>query len=303
MPMSFIEVPVLPQKNVEKIESIISGNHIDTIIEYGSGNSTIYFIEKYKSQNIKFISVENSKNWFYKHIKTIKSRFQCDKNSINRSFWSARDYELFYSAKQHPYTPIQEGKSRVEKWQRVMDLGPFFRFEPDSGSRLQGKLKILRPVFKVINKLLRKLPRYCNENTQWKSKIQNCHFFYELVSPSMKDQFGESPNRDAYVRAGLKSIDSSDTNILIMIDAGPRHYIVDEVIRLLNQKNVHICLFDAHRPEYNEILNKYSGTFYSGCINLMDGTEFYKSIYPNDTKRSFILDHELWYYFSPSFKK
>jgi len=45
MPMSFIEVPVLSQKNVEKIESIISGNHIDTIIEYGSGNSTIYFIE------------------------------------------------------------------------------------------------------------------------------------------------------------------------------------------------------------------------------------------------------------------
>ena len=114
----------------------------------------------------------------------------------------------------------------------------------------------------------------------------------------MKDQFGESPNRDSFIRAGLKRIKDNDKNILIMIDAGPRHYIVDELIKLLRFKELHICLFDAYRPEYDEVLDKYDGKFYKGNTFLLDGTDFYKRNYPDEITRDFILNRELWYYCS-----
>ena len=300
--MTLPHVPVLSQKNVEKIEGLIADNNIDAIVEYGSGNSTIYFLNKYKDKHIKFISVENTKPWFYKNIKTICSRFTCRDISITRQYWQSRDYAEFYAAYHEPYTPIKEGKSRVERWKKAMALGPFFRFEPNSGSRFQGKLNILRPVFLAANNVLRKLPKYANEDTSWTATIQNCKFFYELVAPSMKDQFGESPNRETFVHAGLKSLTPADKNVLVMIDAGPRHYIVDEVMGHLKGKTVHLCLFDAHRPEYTEILDKYAGKFYGGNSALMDGTTFYDTVYKDAAERRFILDHELWYYCSAAGK-
>jgi hypothetical protein len=175
-----------------------------------------------------------------------------------------------------------------------MDMGPFFRFEIDSGSRLQGKLGIFKPIFKLLNRLIRMHPKFANENSFWKTEIGNCKFFYELVSPGMKDQFGESPNRDEYIQAGVKHLTDSEQNILIMIDAGPRHYILDEVLKLLEGKNLHICLFDAHRPEYTEILDKYQGTFYQGSAKLVDGSNFYEATYPDESIRNTILKSELW---------
>ncbi len=289
-------IPVLSEKNLKKINEIISENSIDAIVEYGSGASTIYFIDHYKKKNIKFISVENTKSWFYENIKTVSTKFMCKNSSLKQRFWTSSEYQNFWSTQNQPYTRIQNGKSRVERWKRIMELGPFFRFESDSGSRFQGKFNIFRPIFKLLNRLLRMLPKFSNENSSWKSEIESLKFFYELVSPSMKDQFGESPNRDVFVRAGIQPLSLNDKNILIMIDAGPRHYIVDEVIRFLGSKELHICLFDAHRPEYNEILNKYDGKFYKGNNKLADGTDFYSKLHPDENYRNSILSKELWYY-------
>ena len=289
-------VPVLSDKNVTKIHEIICKNEIDAIVEYGSGASTIYFLDHFKEKNVKFISVENTKFWFYKNIKTVTTKFLCRKILLKQNYWTNSDYQEFWSDQIQPYTRIQEGKPRVERWKRVMELGPFFRFEPDSGSKLQGKLQIFRPIFKILNKFLRTLPRFANEKSTWKTNIENCTFFYELVSPEMKDQFGESPNRDAFVSAGIEHLSDDDKNVLVMIDAGPRHFIVDELIRLLSSKTLHICLFDAYRPEYDEILKKYDGQFYMGNNVLADGTEFYNEVFPNEIKRNSILAKELWYY-------
>jgi hypothetical protein len=291
-------VPVLSKRNVKNIEKIFAENNIDAIVEFGSGNSTIYFLDKYQDQNIKFISVENHKGWFYSNIQTINSMFSCANIELTRSYWTSNDYKNFLSTHQEPYTQIQDGNSRVEKWKRIMDMGPFFRFEIDSGSRLQGKLGIFKPIFKpifrLLNRLIRMHPKFANEKSFWKTEIENCQFFYELVEPAMKDQFGESPNRDAFIQAGVKHLTDSEKNILIMIDAGPRHYIVDEVLKLLEGKNLHICLFDAQRPEYTEILDKYKGTFHHGTTEKVDGSDLYEATIPDESIRNTHLKRELW---------
>ena len=43
-------IPILSKKNVKLIEKIIDEKNIDTIIEYGSGSSTLYFIKNLKKK-------------------------------------------------------------------------------------------------------------------------------------------------------------------------------------------------------------------------------------------------------------
>jgi hypothetical protein len=286
-------VPALSRKNVLFIEELIKQNKIQLIIEYGSGNSTLYFLEKLKAApSLKFTSVENTKSWFYKNIKAISKNFSPSRPVLVRKYWEAERYKEFYKASFEPYTPIQEGASRVERWKRAMELGPFFRFERPK-SRLYEI--IAKPVFKISNKFLRQFSKFKNERSSWKCRINKVDFSYQLVPPSMKDQFGESPNRDEFIQAGLEQVSQDSKNILVMIDAGPRHYIIDKIIETLPNKNLHICLFDAQRPEYESVLSKYSGEFFSGETELIDGTDFYSSIYPDNDLKASMLSKELWY--------
>lgn len=289
-------VPVLSKKNVEFINRLITANNIDLIIEFGSGNSTIYFINKLQDTKITLLSVENTKYWFYRNISTITKKFKLVFTNINRKFWEATDYKKFYDNLHPPYTPIIKGRSRVEKWKRAMDMGPFFRFEKDSGSKFAGNFLSFRSYFILINKILRLLPRFRNERSTYQCKVNQLKFIYELVSPSMKDQFGESPNRDEYLDAGAKIISDKYKNILVMIDAGPRHYIADKLLQKDIKGNLHICLFDSHRPEYENVLQKYDGKFYPGDSCLIDGSEFYSNLYNNKKEMNKILSKELWYF-------
>ena len=289
-------IPYLSKKNVKFIENIILKERINLIIEYGSGTSTLYFIEKFKDEKISFTSVENSKSWFYKNIKYLSIKNKIISSDLRIKYWGEDEYLNFFKSPNKPYTPIIKGKIRLEKWERVMKLGPFFRFESDSGSRLSGKLTKFKKIFFVINNFLRILPYFRYERTTWFCKLNRIKFNYELVSPGMKDQFGVSPNRYEYFYAGIKNIKDETSNILIIIDGGPRHYIVDKLIENLKNMNLHICLLDASRPEYEKILSKYRGNFHSGESKFLDGSDFYSEKYPDEEKRNYILSRELWYY-------
>tara|TARA_Y100000590_G_C15659134_1_gene991858 strand:- start:241 stop:1167 length:927 start_codon:yes stop_codon:yes gene_type:complete len=293
-------VPILSKKNVNFIEKIINEKNIDTIIEYGSGFSTLYFIKNLKNKKIKFISVENTKIWFYDNIKNITKKFNPKNCTLHKYFWNKKDYKKFYETKNEPFTKIVQGKSRIKKIKQLVKLGPFYRFEKDGNSRYSGKLSILlpliRPMFFFINSLLQKFNKFNNEKSEWKCQIDELEFTYKLISPSVKDQFAESPNRDDYVYSGLEILenDSKNKNVLVMIDGGPRHYIVDQIINKKYNHNIHICLFDAYRPEYEYIFNKYKGTFFKGEEELVDGTNYY-SIF-SDEKKIPHLARELWYF-------
>lgn len=104
------------------------------------------------------------------------------------------------------------------------------------------------------------------EYATFRTEVNKITFIYKLVPPAIKDQYRESPNADSYVSAGLNEISNNLDNVMILIDAGPRHYIFDKVISIMNKKKID-CLFDAHRPEYIKVLNKYDGFFFVAKIN------------------------------------
>ncbi len=293
-------VPFLSKKNVIFIEKIINEKNIDTIIEYGSGSSTLYFIKNLKNKKIKFISVENTKIWFYDNIKNITKKFNPKNCTLHKYFWNSKDYKKFYETKNEPFTKIVQGKSKIKRIKLMLKLGPFYRFEKDSNSKYSGRLSILlpliRPMFIFINSLLQKFKKFNNEKSEWKCQINELEFTYKLIPPKGKDQFAESPNRDDYVYSGLEILenDPKNKNVLVMIDGGPRHYIVDQIINKKYNHNIHICLFDAYRPEYEYIFNKYKGTFFKGEEELVDGTNFYSNF--SDEKKILLLARELWYF-------
>ena len=293
-------VPILSKKNVRFIEKIINEKNIDSIIEYGSGLSTLYFIKNLKNKKIKFTSVENTKIWFYKNIKNITKTFTPTNCILNKSSWSGNDYKKFYKTTVEPFGEISKEKSKYKKIIKLLKLGPFYRFEKDGNSKYSGKLFILlpiiRPLFIFINSLLQKLNKFNNEKSEWKCQIDELDFTYKLICPTFKDQFAESPNRDDFVYAGIESLknESKSKNILVMIDGGPRHYIVDQIIKKNYRHNIHIFLFDAYRPEYKFIFDKYKGTFFQGEEELVDGTNYY-SIFTEEKKTSH-LAKELWYF-------
>ena len=288
--------PTLSSDNVRRVDTLISDNPITTIIEFGSGNSTLYFLKKYKTKQLKFISIETSKVWYYKNIKTIKSLFPYATGALKKVFWNENDYSNFFEKPHEPYTPVHSGTSRLGRWKRSLELGPFFRFEPDSGLKGAGLLpRTLKPLLVYSNKLLRHFSHFKFERSSWVTMIGSIELNYELICPGMKDQFGESPNREAYVQSALNQLSASDSEILVMIDAGPRHFVLDELAKNIKDRTVHICLFDAQRPEYELILSKYNGLYYKGNEILMDGSNFYQKEFPDLGERNKALRKELWY--------
>ena len=299
-----MNVPVLSKINTQFILNLIQDEAIDCIVEYGSGASTLFFLEHLRKtdSNCCFISIETSKIWYKYNQKQIRKAFPNITESEKCSYWSQSDYKNFYSSPLSPWTKIVEGNSRYERWKRYMEVGPMWRFEKDSNSRLKNLLpqsfySFIRPAVVRLISTMRNNKILCHQRREWRASItKKLEFKYCLVEPAMKDQFGESPNRDEYLNSGLNNIPYNANSILVMIDAGPRHYITEKVLTssFANRK-LNLCLFDAHRPEYIEILEKFNGAFNEGNSCLYDGKEFYRDAIPDEAVRREHLAKELWH--------
>ena len=257
---------------------------------------------KNTDKDICFISLENTRSWFEKNKTQIRSSFSLNNQSERISLWSRSDYNTFYKSALNPWTPIIDGSSRYNRWKRYMEVGPFYRFEKDSNSRFNNIIppkiySLFRPFIVSLVGGLRNFGILCHKRIEWIASISNkLTFKYYLVEPSMKDQFGESPNRDEYLNAGLKNIPHHSKSVLVMVDAGPRHYITEKILSIDNATyKINLCLFDAHRPEYSQVLNKFSGTFRKGNTCLYDGSDFYNNVIPDKLTRESILEKELWH--------
>ena len=293
-----VPCPSLSKKNVDFINRIIESKKITTIIEYGSGNSTLYFIEKYKKKKLKLISIENTKKFFYKNIKILKNKYLCKNEFLKRKFWKSNDYKNFLQDKTNPYTAINTFKSlfasnsRLPKIKVFLDVGVLRLLEKYLGTKI---FLFIYPILKKLNSILRIFKKFKFENSSWNCTIENLKFEYKLVSPSVKDQFGEMPNREDYFKA-YGNLNEEDEIILILIDGGPRHYIFENIIKILKHKKLFICFFDAWREEYKLILKKYNGQYLCASNTDLNGCEFYKKNFPDPEIREKIMLSEIFYF-------
>ena len=297
-----IYVPTLSKNNVEFIDNLIQQKKIDTIIEYGSGFSTIYYLNNLQYKNIKFISIETTKYFFCRNIRIIKNLFKIKKIDIKKLFWTQKDYNSFINNKFKPYTEIINGSSRHELWVDNLKYGKFKKIVNFLINKcLLKKDNIFLKVFELLNSLLKLLPQYREYYCTYSFCLNKIRFIYELIPPAMKDQFGESPNRDEFLEKGLKHIDENDKNILIIIDSGPKHYIAEKIINKLVGVNIYLCVATAYRPEYKEVFKKYKGEFSPGNTKLINNYPYYEIHYLENKKYSVekmnsIISKELWYF-------
>ena len=289
-------VPVISKKNLKFIDETIDSGEFHTIVEFGSGASTKYFINKYQSSTIHLISVENTKKWFDVNIKDILAMAGASKPSIETKKWTIKDYDDFFRTKTTPFTPIIEGASRLENWQKQLKLGPLGKiyFHPKYGRWpfVKKIIDSIEPAILLGVKIGRALGFFSNSYTSLSTTIGRLKFTYKLVPPAIKDQYGESPNREVYVNAGISSIQQKDPGgVLFLIDGGARHFIVNKIVES-ELNHIGICLFDAHRPEYNAVLDDLDGEFMTGSHDLIDGTVFYDR---EDPATEMTLEKELWF--------
>ena len=75
--------PFLSEKNVHFIDEFIESKDIDAIVEFGSGNSTKYYLSRIHKA-IDFISIEASPKWFYQLIDDLENNFDTEKNFLKK---------------------------------------------------------------------------------------------------------------------------------------------------------------------------------------------------------------------------
>jgi len=283
-------VPALSEKNSRFVLQIIQKNKFDYIIEFGSGNSTLFFYKKLKELNRHtcFISHENSEKYYQKIKKEINKNLGPSSEEIKK--WTIENYNKFYNSRRRPWVTIVEGKSRLQKWKNAIRLGPFWKILPESKSLLSLHPRIVwlfAPFLEAIVKTMRTFGYLCHADRYFHKKSNYIDFHYYNISPGIKDQFGESPTRQSYTCKWIKHIQpKSKKSLLFLIDGGPRHFIIDKIAQFKKKyksMSLFICLFDAYRPEYAKTLSKIkNGKFFpSSCFDL-NGRKIYDKCRTNE---------------------
>lgn len=274
--------PVLSDNNSQFILDEIAKGH-EWIVEYGMGASTLYFLNAAQERKGTFISVENNHDWF--EICTRQIGTQPGVQEIGRQSrpWSLCQMNRFINGL--PGTDAPPEMLRFPHWRESMATGPFFRLSPQSKHRLGGKLgpawPILKPFFMAGASALYALrPQSRPHNAEWRGQSGDLQLILRNVGPSVKDQYGETPNMMEYIDAGLREIRAAlesgkSAKALFIIDGGPRHKIVEEILsledRFENFKPT-IILCDAWRSFYHATLAKRpAGKFISGSNKTLKG--------------------------------
>lgn len=275
--------PVLSDNNSQMILDEIASGY-DYVVEYGMGSSTLYFLKATEGLNTKLISVENNFDWFGLCVDQTKAQTQFKETAYSETPWSMSDFDAFINGESRA-NEVPDEYQRAARWKESLALGPFFRFSPEAKSRFSGKLGALWPIAKPVLKLFAKVyylikPNTRPYNAEWRGTKEQVELILRNVGPSIKDQFGEAPNMMDYIDAGLKDIKADlqagkEVNSIIMIDGGPRHKIVQEVLKLEEQyKNFKptITLFDACRGFYKPTLEQRpNGKFFAGSNKTLKG--------------------------------
>ncbi|PJB71162.1 MAG: hypothetical protein CO093_05755 [Alphaproteobacteria bacterium CG_4_9_14_3_um_filter_47_13] len=274
--------PVLSDNNTKVIMDEIAKEY-DWIVEYGMGASTLYFLKAAIKTKSRMISVENNFNWFQICIEEILKQTELEETAFHKTPWSMSDIHNFINANSH--IDIPEKMQRLSLWQESLSTGEFFRLSPDAKSRFSGKIgsfwPLLKPIFQIFTTLTYLLnPASRPINGEWRGKKNDFELILRNIAPTIKDQFGEAPNKNNYISAGIQDIKKEleagkSISALFIIDGGPRHHIVQEILDIETQYKKFIptiILCDASRKFYHDTLKqRQTGRFIAGSNKTLKG--------------------------------
>lgn len=274
--------PVLSDNNSRMIAEEIRYGY-DWVVEYGLGASTLYFLNAAGKQKISLVSVENNFDWFKICIAEIKKQTGYQEVSYSEQPWSIGKIRAFADGESNADVP--QNLKRFSNWADRLTLGPFYRLSPQSKSRFSGFLGPVFPLAKPILKAIARVIYLANPalrpcDGEWIGQKGESRVILRNAAPSIKDQYGEAPTMMDYIRAGTKDLQhelesGKAVSALFLIDGGPRHKIVQEILRLEDQyKNFRptIILCDASRVFYHPVLaQRPSGQFVAGTGKTLKG--------------------------------
>ncbi|MGD9058023.1 MAG: hypothetical protein PVF38_17885 [Desulfobacterales bacterium] len=291
-------VPTISGNIATRIVEKLNAENYDYILEYGSGNSTRFFIAKLIEFNkqCSFISIEYNQQWFTELTRVIQSDLESNRISNEKLEYKPWDYEKcrrFFYGENATALDVPDDLKRLNKAKR--------RFAGPLNSKL----------------LLYKLHRKSRPlDAVYQGAInESINLQLVLRSELIKDQYGESPIKDEYIGAGLaplKHILASPKRLAaaFIIDGGPRSDILEAIFNLEDENDNFfptIFLCDANRVIYlKSIGRRPGGEFWKGSNQTLNYESLYKNQYSGKKANFFygkdtvtseeLLNKEIWFY-------
>lgn len=217
------------------------------IVEYGSGASTHYFIGILSRHSLRpnYYCVERSIQWFDFFVS------QTNAQLISQKQWGLWRYLRFiFLPHPPPYgLPSECRRLPKQKWRMLLALPKYIISQ--RRKRAFGEL-----VFGA-------------RQNEIELKI-----FYSYEG--FKDQFGESPNKEIYIKTPLMPIEDAlksgaHIELISIVDGGPRRDIVKYLLELSNtyiNLKLDLFLLEAGRGWYADLINRYTeGKFVAADLN------------------------------------
>lgn len=261
--------PFMSDSTADLFVSTILEDDYDVVVEYGSGGSTIYYLEHLLAARYTgtFVSVEFDSNWYEEVVTRVRQTFSStglDNEVMNRLPWSDAKIDRYLSLDRdhaQPRWDHPESLRRLEAHGRSV-----LRSQLGGASGVPGCPKFLftpaRPSDAVYHATIG----------------SSLSFLYLLKHEFFKDQYGESPIKHEYISAGLRwPVEErlkSESRILraaFIIDGGPRGEIVDAILDLENTY-AHflptIFLLEGSRCNFHSATHRrVTGRFVAGSNN------------------------------------
>ncbi len=255
--------PHMSDNTAQLFIETINGDDFDVVVEYGSGSSTIYYLNRLIEIGFRgtFISVEFDGAWYDQVLDRARKTY-AQKKLRNERFakipWSDEKLENYLLG-------VNE-----RNWD-LLECGR--RFEAQGKAAIYGNAMAPTHVAGCPNFLFaQERPFDC---TYGATIDEGLSFLYVLRHEYFKDQFGESPIKNDYIKGGLRwpilqrlKDDPSDLKAAFIIDGGPRGHIVERIFDMENEySNFHptIFLLEANRIYYNSAMGRRAtGRFVKG---------------------------------------
>lgn len=298
LPLEIEPVPILSQNIVVFINDILNKFKITHFVEYGMGNSTIYFLKTLLSINreIKFISTEFDPKWYEGIISILRNLFKYNDSispSLRKSVWTYDDCKYYLNSNNRSNLSVPKKLQRLEK----------------SKKKFRGKFN-----YKLL--LYRLIPKTRPYNADFSVCIEkNIKLHLFLRAEFFKDQYGESPYKDKYINAAFDMFnddiaDGKKVVSVFLIDGGPRCDILGKILDFEEEHNRFfpiIFLCDANRVYFKkQIKRRKKGVFLKGNNIILSKQELYK-FKKYSSKLQFLYgkkevnideltEKEVWYY-------